>query len=30
MLLVARRTGLMSDLASRIRLLKRHLPYHES
>jgi hypothetical protein len=30
MLLVARRTGLISDIDARLHLLKRHLPYHES
>ncbi len=30
MLLVARKTGLISDIDSRLHLLKRHLPYHES
>jgi hypothetical protein len=30
MLLVARRTGLITDIDSRLHLLKRHLPYHES
>jgi hypothetical protein len=29
MLLVARKTGQISDLDSRLHLLKRHLPYHE-
>jgi hypothetical protein len=30
MLLVARKTGLISDIDGRLHLLKRHLPYHES
>jgi hypothetical protein len=30
MLLVARRTGLITDIDARLHLLKRHLPYHES
>lgn len=30
MLLVARKTGLIGDIDGRLRLLKRHLPYHES
>jgi hypothetical protein len=30
MLLVARKTGLIGDIDSRLHLLKRHLPYHES
>jgi hypothetical protein len=30
MLLVARKTGLISDIDSHLHLLKRHLPYHES
>lgn len=30
MLLVARKTGLSGDIDSRLHLLKRHLPYHES
>ena len=30
MLLVARRSGLIGDIDSRLHLLKRHLPYHES
>jgi Transposase DDE domain group 1 len=30
MLLVARKSGLIGDIDRRLRLLKRHLPYHES
>jgi hypothetical protein len=30
MLLVARSTGLITDIDSKLKLLKRHLPYHES
>jgi Transposase DDE domain group 1 len=30
MLLVARRSGLVGDIDSRLHLLQRHLPYHES
>ena len=30
MLLVARKSGLIDDIDSRLHLLKRHLPYHES
>jgi hypothetical protein len=30
MLLLARRTGLIHDIDSKLHLLKRHLPYHES
>jgi len=30
MLLIARKTGLIGDIDSRLHLLKRHLPYHES
>lgn len=30
MLLIARRTGLIDAIDGRLRLLKRHLPYHES
>ena len=30
MLLVARKSGLIDDIDSRIHRLKRHLPYHES
>src|SRR5215467_6885852 len=30
LLLLARRTGLVGDVDSRLHLLKRHLPYHES
>jgi len=30
MLLLARRTGLITDIDSSVHVLKRHLPYHES
>jgi hypothetical protein len=30
MLLVARKTGLIGEIDARLKLLKRHLPYHES
>lgn len=30
MLLVARKSGLVGDIDARLKLLKRHLPYHES
>jgi hypothetical protein len=30
MLLIARRTGLITEIDARLHLLKRHLPYHES
>src|SRR6516162_11318543 len=30
MLLLARRTGLIATIDQKLRLLKRHLPYHES
>ena len=30
MLTLARRTGLIRDIDSKVHVLKRHLPYHES